>query len=402
MNRTPLPASATVRSRLTRAVKSCTVAVAVLGLLAPAAYAAGPQRDPALKREVEAAINRGLNWYKTNQNANGSWSLPDQPALTAMVLTAYNGEPSGKYLKHPTPEMQKGFSFLMSCVQPDGGIHQTNLVTYNTATCMMALITAHRQEFNPTIAKARRYLISLQGDFGEKGKNDSPFDGGIGYGSHYEHSDMGNTLQALEAIYYSKNLSGDRADSGDKKDLNWQAAIEFLQNCQNLPSHNKQAWSSADPKNTGGFIYYPGHSMAGAVTNSATGRVAFRSYGSVSYAGLMSYAYADLKKNDPRVTALLEWLQKNYTLDENPGMGLEGLFYYYNAMAKALTAYGINELTLASGEKINWRHDLAKKLLSLQRADGSWVNESARWWQKDPVLVTGFVVSALEHIDKGL
>lgn len=380
--------------------KALSGIVALCCLASETAFAAGPQRDPALKHQVETAINRGLTWYSTNQNANGSWSLPDQPALTAMVLTAYNGEPSGKFLKHPTPEMEKGYGFLMSCVKPDGGIHRTNLVTYNTATCMMALITAHRKEFTPTIVKARKYLISLQGDFGEKGKNDSPFDGGIGYGSHYEHSDMGNTLQALEAIYYSKNIAGDQA-GGDKQDLNWQAAIQFLQNCQNLPSHNKQSWASSEPQNVGGFIYYPGHSMAGSTTNAA-GRVAFRSYGSVSYAGLMSYAYADLKKNDPRVKALIEWLEKNYTLDENPGMGLDGLYYYYNAMSKALTAYGVNELTLANGQKINWRADLAKKLLALQRPDGSWANESNRWWQKDPVLVTGFVVSALEHLHKGL
>ncbi len=380
--------------------KALSGIVALCCLASETAFAAGPQRDPALKRQVETAINRGLTWYSTNQNANGSWSLPDQPALTAMVLTAYNGEPSGKYLKHPTPEMEKGYGFLMSCVKPDGGIHRTNLVTYNTATCMMALITAHRKEFNPTILKARKYLIGLQGDFGEKGKNDSPFDGGIGYGSHYEHSDMGNTLQALEAIYYSKNIGADQA-GGDKQDLNWQAAIQFLQNCQNLPSHNKQSWASSEPQNVGGFIYYPGHSMAGTTTN-ASGRVAFRSYGSVSYAGLMSYSYADLKKNDPRVKALIEWLEKNYTLDENPGMGLDGLYYYYNAMSKALTAYGVNELTLANGQKINWRAELAKKLLALQRPDGSWANESNRWWQKDPVLVTGFVVSALEHLYKGL
>jgi len=60
--------------------------------------------------------------------------------------------------------------------------------------------------------------------------------------------------------------------------------------------------------------------MAGGETNPATGRVTLRSYGSISYAGLLSYIYAQLKRDDPRVVAALDWLKANYTLDENPGM----------------------------------------------------------------------------------
>ena len=51
--------------------------------------------------------------------------------------------------------------------------------------------------------------------------------------------------------------------------------------------------------------------MAGSETNALTGRVALRSYGSISYAGLLSYIYADLKRNDPRVLAVFEWLRRN-------------------------------------------------------------------------------------------
>jgi hypothetical protein len=46
--------------------------------------------------------------------------------------------------------------------------------------------------------------------------------------------------------------------------------------------------------------------------------------------GLLSYVYADLDKDDPRVKAVYERLSRNYTLDENPGMGPEGLYYYYH------------------------------------------------------------------------
>jgi squalene-hopene/tetraprenyl-beta-curcumene cyclase len=94
----------------------------------------------------------------------------------------------------------------------------------------------------------------------------------------------------------------------------------FLQNCQNLPSVNKADWVSEDPKDRGGFVYFPGESKAGGVTNAQTGRVSLRSYGSMSYGGLLSYIYARVDKTDPRVKAVLNWLRENYTIEENPGM----------------------------------------------------------------------------------
>ena len=312
------------------------------------------------------------------------------------------GEPNGRFQQAKPPWMKQGYSFILSCAQADGGIHQTNLVTYNTAISMMALLTANKKEYEPILRKARQFLVRLQGDFDAQGKVDNAFDGGIGYGSKYKHSDMANTLAALEALYYSKHLVGDKAIPSDAHDLNWDAAIHFIQNCQNLPAYNKEAWASADPKNKGGFIYYPGQSMAGSETNSVTGHVALRSYGSISYAGMLSYLYANLKRDDPRVQAVFDWLRHNYTLEENPGLGPQGLFYYFHTMTKALTLYGADELELSNGQRVNWRKDLALKLINLQQRDGSWSNDNGRWWEKDPALVTSYAVLALEMIYRGL
>ena len=40
----------------------------------------------------------------------------------------------------------------------------------------------------------------------------------------------------------------------------------------------------------------------------------------------------------------------------------------------------------------------ALKLIELQNADGSWVNDTARWMEKDPALVTSYCVLALETV----
>jgi squalene-hopene/tetraprenyl-beta-curcumene cyclase len=230
---------------------------------------------------------------------------------------------------------------------------------------------------------------------------DDPLDGGIGYGGTYKHSDLANTTYALEALYYTRYLRSDVANDPEAKDLNWQAARQFISRCQNLPGANDQPWASADPANKGGFVYFPEDSKAGTMKLD-DGKVALRSYGSISYAGLLSYIYAQLDKGDPRVQAVVDWLSQNYTLEENPGMGQDGLYYYYHTMAKALSAAGIDTLTLKDGRKVNWRQDLAKRLLNLQNADGSWVNASGRWWEKDPHLVTAYATIALEIIHRGL
>jgi squalene-hopene/tetraprenyl-beta-curcumene cyclase len=57
---------------------------------------------------------------------------------------------------------------------------------------------------------------------------------------------------------------------------------------------------------------------------------------------------------------------------------------------------------LVNGQKIDWRKELALKLINLQQRDGSWSNENGRWWEKDPALVTAYAVLSLEMIYRGM
>jgi squalene-hopene/tetraprenyl-beta-curcumene cyclase len=357
--------------------------------------------DVSLKLEVENAIGRGLTWLASKQKPEGYWGQQEHPAMTALVLTGFQGDQSGFYKRKFEKDVNKGYDYILRNVKPDGGIYGKDLSNYNTSISMMALLVANRPEYQPVIKKARNYIIGLQDDFGEKGMGDDPLDGGIGYGGTYKHSDLANTTFALEALHYSRYLKSDVAGDAEAKDLNWKAAIQFISRTQNLPGSNDQKWASDDPDNKGGFVYFPADSKAGEVKLS-DGKVALRSYGSMSYAGLLSYIYAQLDKNDPRVKAVYDWLSRHYTLEENPGMGKDGLYYYYHTMAKALSIYGVENLNLKDGKSVNWRKDLAKKLIDLQNSDGSWVNANGRWWEKDPVLVTSYAVITLEIISRGL
>ena len=57
---------------------------------------------------------------------------------------------------------------------------------------------------------------------------------------------------------------------------------------------------------------------------------------------------------------------------------------------------------MKDGRKLDWRKEVAMKLINLQQRDGSWSNESGRWREKDAPLVTAYAVLSLETIWRGL
>lgn len=357
--------------------------------------------DISLKNEVESAIGRGITWLAAQQNPEGWWSQQETPGLTALVLMSFQGEPTGFYKMKYEETITRGYNYLKQAVKPDGSIYIKDVyINYNTAVCNTAFVVANRPEFEPIIRNARKFIIGSQHDEGEAGMGDSPYDGGIGYGRTDKNPDLSNTVLALESLYYSRHLKNET-----DTDLNWDAAIKFITRTQHLPGYNDQKWASDDPYNKGGFAYFPGNSRAGEMT-LPDGKIVPKSYGSMSYAGLLSYIYAQMDRNDQRVKAVFDWLTKNYTLDANPGAasdGQDGIYYYYHTMAKALSLYGADTIKLADGKTVKWRDELAKKLINLQKSEGFWINEkSARWWEKDPVLVTSYSLMALEMIYRGM
>lgn len=366
-----------------------------------------PARNEAnvsLRNEVLTSIRKGLAWLQQQQQPSGALANPlspatsaDHPALTALPLLAFHHEPTGMGAKEYAGALQKGYAFLRTQVQPDGGIYAKGLSNYNTSVALTALLNSGDPADEPILTQARAFIVGQQA----KGMIKPGLDGGFGYGPtgaspKRQHPDLDNTLIALEALRaYQK--ARPNVEIPAAQDLNWQAAIDFITRTQNLPSHNKMDWASDDPQNKGGFVYYPGFSNAGE-EELAGGRKALRSYGSMTYGGLLSFIYADLKRDDPRVVAALEWLGKNYTLEENPGMGRAGLYYYYHLAAKGLATGKVSELKTAEGKEVNWPRDIALKLINLQKGDGSWVNDTARWMETDPVLVTTYAVLTLEII----
>ena len=359
----------------------------------------GHEGDLSLKLEIQGRIDRALAWLAGQQGKSGAYGDETYPAITALTLSAIMGDP-GRDAQAVPEAAAKGYEFLMSKRQRDGGIYVKGLGTYNTALALVAFLhRADEPAYEDAIRQARRFLINQQADFDQKGVTDNELDGGIGYGGTYSHSDLSNTNLAIEALYLSRQVLADRP-GGAGAELNWDAAIQFVTRCQNAPQ-NDLPYLSVKEEDRGGFVYFPGDSKAGK--EEVGDKIALRSYGSMNYAGLLSLIYAQVDANDPRVVAAVEWLGKHFSLTENPGMGAQGLYYYYHTMAKTLSASRMDRLQVADGTKVNWKEKLALALSDAQRPDGSWVNASAsRWMEDNPVLVTSYAVLSLEQIARQL
>jgi squalene-hopene/tetraprenyl-beta-curcumene cyclase len=366
-----------------------------------------PDGNVSMKLEVARAIEKGISFLKSQQDpATGAWSNATLPALTALPISAILGDPN-RDPKAPLPaEVDKGYQFLLKNQKPDGGIYEKGLATYNTALSVTALSQSGNPEHFPVIAKARRHLIGQQQDYAGKGQADQVFSGGIGYGGSYTHSDLSNTHLAMEALHFSKKALADTTfDESKEVDLDWDAAIEFVSLCQNTEKTVQKLgdWAALREEDKGGFVYFPGNTKSEQIKLENGQKTALRSYGSMTYAGLLAFIYAEMNPTDPRIQAALNWLQTNYTLDENPGLQAQGLFYYYHTMAKALSVAGIKSLKTPGGKEIKWREDLALKIMSTQGNNGEWINNgSNRWMESDKVLVSSYALLALEYIYGGL
>lgn len=378
----------------------------VLGAIGCAVSWAGAG-DMETRAQARTAIDRAIAYLKTQQNAEtGGWREsaegPSYPAITGLVVTGMMLDPR---IDERDPAVAAGVRNILSYAKPEGGIHDGALPTYNTAICLSALAKVRLPEATSAVSAGQGYLRTLQyhgsntgGDeaptFTEPVTEDHPYYGGVGYGRHGrpDLSNLGFFLQALH-------------DTGvSTEDPAVKRAMVFLERVQMLDETNDMAY--ADGSNQGGFIYATvpnlesvdgraGQSMAGTVeeTNDQGGRLTrLRAYGSMTYVGFKSLVYADLSSGDPRVDAAWRWINEHYTMEENPGMGDQGRYYYYCSMARALDAFGADEV---AGR--DWRQDLVTTLTALQEPDGSFRMLNDRWMEADPVLVTAYALIALQH-----
>jgi squalene-hopene/tetraprenyl-beta-curcumene cyclase len=340
--------------------------------------------DPDAK-DAKAVVDKAADYLRKHQAEDGSWSSKTTgPGVTAVIVAAL--------LRHgystDDPMVGKGIAFLEKNVKKDGGIYDKALANYTTSVALMAFHEANiGGMYDKLIKNASGFLRGLQSGADPK----DPRSGGVGYDDK-SRPDLSNTQFFVEAML---------AAGVPKDDPAIQNALKFISRCQNLPGEtNDQPFAKkATPDDIGGLTYTP---IDPDDSKHKTPDGGLRSLGAMTYGGLKSFLYAGVSKEDPRVKAAVKWIRAHYTLDENPGMGQSGLYYYYHTFAKAMAAFGEDPFVDSRDMKHDWRKELFDALKKRQKDDGSFVNATDRaFGENDPNLATGFAILTLSHVKQG-
>ena len=324
------------------------------------AHLAGPARA-----SVDAAIERGTRWLLARQDERGAFlPVTEKPvadvALTAVALWA--AAPS----RSRAPEKSAAATaFLLRHHQPDGGIYdrRSGLAVYTSGIAAQALRALALAEPSPE-AEARNAVELFV----------------------YQHAIPESFVDLAEASPDARADVGAGAarvlDAADGLTAEQRAALAFLARSGDgdgrLPSRTrKPRWKA------------PGAELD-----------------AFSYDDMLPMVYLPLAHDHQIARRAFEAVRATYELDRNPDLtrrygaagfqpGTQGLYYYYVVLARALSVRATPWLTTADGRRHDWVRELAEKLLSLQRPDGSWVNSDATWWEDEPVLVTSYALIAL-------
>jgi hypothetical protein len=364
----------------TAALTPAAVAVSASSRL-PFANAA-PQPE-----DVKALVDRAVRFLDGKQTEDGSWAPKlGGPGITALTVAALLRHGYGP----DTSGVAKGLKYLEGNVRPDGGVYSKGLANYTTCLAIVAFQEANAGgKYDKVIANAVKFVKSLQ--YGDGTDTKDPRFGGVGYDGK-SRPDLSNTHFMVEALI---------ASGVGKDDPAIKRALAFVSRTQNLPGeYNDQPFAAkATEDDKGGFTYTP-LDQDNETSERRTAAGGLRSEGGMTYAGLKSFLYAGVGKDDPRVKAAVAWIKRHYTLTENPGQGQAGLYYYYHTFAKAMDALGEDAFEDAKGVKHDWRQELFDVLKGKQQADGSWANPNGAFLENTPELATAFAVLALSYCVK--
>lgn len=372
-----------------------------------------PSDNPLIK-PLDAAIAKGLDYLAANANGkdgsfgtrapgeNGKETYKPDTGITGLVVAAAAKSPFAEYEKEQ-PYFKRAVEFLVANIRKDGSIVEEGkeYSNYKTAIALTALgALGEPGEYGKTISDAQDFIRSRQFNENRNVTREMWRYGGIGYGGRVGRPDLSNTQWAVEAL---------RETGVGAEDPLFKKVVVFLKRCQNESGGNDYDGKQAGliRINDGGARYSPIESKVRVTVPG--GKYKLPSYGSMTYAFLKSMIYAGVDRDDPRVQAAFRWIVRNYSLDANPGFsgeknaGRQGLFYYYHTMSKALLVMGESTLRTDDGKTHDWARELSRKIISLQREDGSWKNEcSERWFEGNPSLVTAYGILALNNCRRAL
>ena len=358
---------------------SVIIAALLLLLAAPVSAFTTPFGD-----RVTEAINRGLDYFRNQQAADGSFGpTREATGLAALCFlekrtSADWNAPHAGYSGMDPQDQQRVQNAVRYLISADDGLRGQGANSYVTGSSLMAL-AVYLQTGGPdevqagirvseALSNGVRGLLANQGNIGAN-------IGGWSYTSPRPDGDLSTTQFAAAGLSAATALIPSAGNSLPR-------IADFVTNAK---------------KNDGGHIYRGGEQ----------GR--YQSTSSMTASGLWTYRISGLGIDEPRVQSALQWLRDNYRYDTHVNAHHQQSYYYYLwAAAKGFEVSvesqgGIDSEDIggqrnpaADGypeEPRGWYYDFAYQLLELQEADGHWQRPN-NW---TPGSATAFAILVLER-----
>lgn len=363
-------------------------------------------REFAMAIDVDNSLRRGLDWLVARQAADGGWhsttygQLKDGASVTALALEAISHAPADQQQKH-LAAVKRGYAFLErgiarrgAVASPDGSL---DFPTYATALYLTSRDRLRLDLPAEVRNKLVDYLLGAQAAEARGFDPDSPSYGGWDFLGPDDAQGITTGTNLSVTRYVLAALAAEHS-----RRLAANTPRESLVPLTEAIARGK-AYTLRCQQPGGGFAFT-------CEPASLNNKAAYadeqlkqpRPYATATCDGILSLAAGGLAPTDEPVAKALRWLQERAGLALVPGF--EGLppeagwdrglrFYYYAALAAILPIFPIADRAARSDA-------LGKHLAELQTADGSWVNESDRMRENDPLVATALAVIALGPLTK--
>jgi len=345
-----------------------------------------------MKSEADESLAKGLAWLFAQQAADGGWhsktygQLKDGAAVTALALEAISHvapleklpKPEADAVRKALAFLQRGFEKRGTIASPDGSL---DFPTYAAALWLEATRGLAIQTDRSRIVN---YLVAAQVTEDRGFAANSPSYGGWDFLGKGDAEGITTGTNVSVTCFVAEALSQEPGARGQEPvGTVLSRAKAYVLRCQ---------------QSDGGFAFT-------CEPASLNNKAAFldekltqpRSYATATCDGIRGLIACGAKATDDPMAKALTWLVKRPGLDVVPGFETlppeagwhRGLrYYYYASLARILPHF-------AASDQDARRTALHKHVVSLQRDDGLWQNESDRMRENDPLIATALAIVAL-------
>jgi squalene-hopene/tetraprenyl-beta-curcumene cyclase len=372
---------------------------------------------------AETQLAEAADWLWSQQDADGGWHseqyalLKSGQAYTPFVLHTLLNVP--RSICAPPPHgVEQALAFLRKHVSQQGvlGLADPDILeypNYATSYALRCFVEAGTGEDRALIKRMRDYLIDQQyraeNGFGPK----HLAHGGWGFGGVLRngspgHMDLAHTRRVLEALRSSGRIPKDTTQRAQTFLALVQRDPEDPRKQPTLQEDIYRAWLNTiriavGKKYTipfdGGFYFSP--IVLGANKGREKLSVAgsyFCSYASATCDGILSLLATGAGRQDRRIQAAVDWLQKHPQIhypagvpQEHPEPWGEAIHFYHLSVRGEVSS----RLDLPG----TWRMDIVRELAARQAIDGSYQNKMSPLMKEDDrLLATTLAVQALKHV----